>query len=517
MVQTPYPSVAEDVHKAFQDLLGQQRLIIVSNRGPIEYRHRENGYLEASRGSGGVVTALSRITRFAKATWVASAMTDGDRQMAMSSSDSQLPLPISDLGARLRFVVPPKDVYDRHYGLFSNPILWFLQHSLWRELDRPNLWQQVEEGWERGYVPMNRAFAEAVSAELALPINAPYVMLHDYHLYLAPSLIRARAPWAILSHFIHIPWPPPEAWCRLPRPMMEAILGGLLANNIVAFQTDGSARNFLLTCQSFIPEAAVDFDAMSVSYQGHQTITRSYPISVDVDDLRARMVSAEVQQYKEKLLPSCGEHTIVRVDRLDPSKNIIAGFKAFDLFLIRHPELLGKVKFLAFLVPSRNEIPEYQRYTREVFRLVDEINRRHQTVSWQPIEVFYENNYAQALAGMSLYDVLLVNPIADGMNLVAKEGPVVNERDGVLVLSHNAGAYEELGREALAIDPGDIEGTATAMWAGLFLPPWERRSRARSLRRTIEERDVSLWLWNQLQDIKSVSQERSSGSGGADS
>jgi len=228
-----------------------------------------------------------------------------------------------------------------------------------------------------------------------------------------------------------------------------------------------------------------------------------------VNDLRRRMESAEVNTYKDRLSCLRGKYTFVRVDRVDPSKNIVAGFEAFDLLLQRHPELIGQVKFLAFLVPSRRGIPEYRRYTGEVLAAIRDINSRYQRGDWRPIELFHENNYPQALAGMSLYDILFVNPVSDGMNLVSKEGPIVNERDGVLVLSRGAGSHGELSEGAVSVDPLDIEGTAEALASALSMPEAERRARAEQLRQTIERNDLSVWLRSQLEDLRSIALERS--------
>jgi trehalose 6-phosphate synthase len=192
----------------------------------------------------------------------------------------------------------------------------------------------------------------------------------------------------------------------------------------------------------------------------------------------------------------------VRVDRMEPSKNIVRGFRAFELLLERYPHLQGQVRFLAFLVPSRTNIRLYQRYTYEVRALVDAINRRFGTAEWTPIKLFYEENYPQAIAALTLYDVLLVNAVADGMNLVAKEGPTVNTRDGVLVLSETAGAHGQLGEHALTVAAADIEGTCNALYTALTMAPEERRRRAEALRRSIVDEDITLWLWWQVQDLK---------------
>jgi trehalose 6-phosphate synthase len=511
-MRNPYPNDSQDLSELCQQVLGDKRLILVSNRGPIEYRTGggDGHESQACYGSGGVAVALSAAARYAPVAWVASAMTDADRQVAQRSEDNTIGGDGGEDPWRLRFVVMPCGVYERYYNLMSNPVLWFLQHSLWSRLERPSLGREIQEAWEQGYVPVNRRFADSVLAELRMADTAPCVMFHDYHLYLAPLYVRAQAPEAILTHFIHIPWPPPETWQQLPWDVTEDICRGLLANDVVSFQTADAASNFLATCESFVAGAAVrfDLDGPSICLGSHLTRVRHHPISVDVAELRRRMASPEVEAYRHKLSFLRGRYTIVRVDRVDPSKNIVAGFEAFDLLLQRHPELIGQVKFLALLVPSRTGIAEYRRYTAEVLAAIRNINSRYQREDWRPIELLYENNYPQALAAMSLYDVLLVNSLADGMNLVSKEGPIVNERDGVLVLSRAAGSHAELGEHALSVDPTDIEGTAEALASALSMPEAERRARADRLRQTIERNDLSVWLRSQLEDVRSIALDR---------
>jgi trehalose 6-phosphate synthase len=194
---------------------------------------------------------------------------------------------------------------------------------------------------------------------------------------------------------------------------------------------------------------------------------------------------------------------------MEPSKNILRGFRAFDMLLDGHPELVAKVNFLAFLVPSRTHIKQYQRYAQQVNEIVGAINTKYSNEEWQPIRVFYENNYYRALAGMRLYDVLLVNPVIDGMNLVAKEGPTVNANDGVLVLSECAGAHEQLGKHALSVVPTDLVETVEALYQALTMPAEEREQRATALRRSIEEEDIVMWLYRQLVDISALVQQRS--------
>jgi trehalose 6-phosphate synthase len=500
---------APEIGDTCRDVLGGKRLILVSNRGPVEYRSSGDGW-EAHPGCGGVATALSAVARRTPLTWVTSAITEGDRVVAESTAQGHIRNGLAGTkDCRVRFVVSPQDAYELHYNLISNPVLWFLHHSLWKELDRPGMTEQILDGWDYGYQPVNRHFARAILAEMKAPDSAYCVMFHDYHLYLAPLYVRTAQPYATLTHFVHIPWPEPQAWRQLPDDISTAICRGLLANDVVAFQTSLSALNFLRTCESILKGARVNLDAATVAFGGRETAVRHRPISVDVADLERRMDSPEVKGYQARLASLCGKRTIVRVDRLDPGKNVVGGFHALDMLLRRHPELLGQVKVLAFLVPSRTSIPEYKRYKRQVFDRVAEINQRYGADDWRPIEVFYENNYAQALAGMSLADVLLINPLADGMNLVSKESAIVNRRGAVLVLSRKAGSHAELAQGALSIDPTDFEGTAQALEEAIRMPPDERYSRAHLLRRIIERNDLSVWLRSMLEDLRVPAQEPS--------
>jgi trehalose 6-phosphate synthase len=250
--------------------------------------------------------------------------------------------------------------------------------------------------------------------------------------------------------------------------------------------------------------AIIDFQQRHVTYRGHTTAICSYPISVDAPGLLEFARSAEVQRHKEQISARLGAQTIVRVDRSEPSKNVVRGLRAFELLLERYPEYRGRVTLLQFLVPSRSELGVYQTYTDEVFEAVDSINDEYGDGDWQPVHVFYENNYAQGIAGMCLYDVLFVNPVIDGMNLVSKEGPLVNERDGVLVLSELAGSYEQLSEYALGVTPTDLEGSVRALRSALTMAPDQRRLRAAALKRLIQEEDITFWLERQLRDLLAV-------------
>jgi len=488
--------------------LSQRRLILVSNRGPIEYYLSQDGQLRSRRGSGGVVTALSSLSKYVELDWIASAMGEGDRQAAQRAEGRRFKAPSISDNLHLHFVVNPRNMYHKFYSVICNPLLWFLQHYMWSSSRTPNIDRIVHDAWESGYVPVNQAFAQVVIDEAIGSKPLPIVMLNDYHFYLVSAYIRKQMPDIIIQHFIHIPWPSPCYWQLLPAYMRQAILGSLCTTDIVGLQTERDVRSFLHSCESFLDGADIDYGRRTVRMGKHIVWVKAYPVSVDVVGLKKLCTSETVKEYEEKLGPLCGEQTIVRVDRAEPSKNIFRGFRAFDTLLERYPQFRGKVKFIAFLVPTRTHLRPYQRYMQEVTQLIEAINSKHETEGWRPIDFFYENNYLQAIAGMRLCDVLLVNPVIDGMNLVAKEGPTVNNRDGVLILSETVGAHEQLGKNALTVSPADLEGTTQALYMALTMPADEKKRRITALKKSIEEEDVTNWLLHLLEDAANLAQER---------
>jgi trehalose 6-phosphate synthase len=483
-------------------LLGDRRLIIATNRGPVSFTSGAGGALRPRRGSGGLVTALGQVGRHVPITWVAAAMSEGDRRAA---GDPKLLREAAgpDDRVRLCFASVDRAVYEQAYNAVANPFLWFLQHQMWNLPEKPVIDAALLRAWARGYVPLNEAFARAVLSQVRGD-RAPRIMLHDYHLYLAAEPIRRARPNAILSHFTHIPWPPSSIWQTIAPGMREAIATGLLANDVVGFQTERYAHNFLRMVESFVPRARVDYEAGMVRH-GRRTIrARAYPISVDAEATRRIAASRAARRRAAQLLEGARERVIVRVDRLEPSKNILRGFLAYEALLQRQPRLRGRVSFLAFLVPSRTGLREYGDYGRTVQNAIDRINARFGRAGWRPVQIFYENDYAQALAGLSIADVVLVNPLVDGMNLVAKEAVLVSERDAVLVLSETAGAYDQMADGALPVAPADVVGTADALARALELSPAERGRRIGVLRAGVEREDITWWLRRQLEDLGEI-------------
>jgi len=481
-----------------QNLLAQRTLIIASNRGPVALRKNESGALEYQRGSGGLVTALAGVIQHAEARWVACARTTDDEAW----QSGFVPLGESDEKVWMQFLTPSEESYEGYYHVIANPLLWFLQHSMWNIFREPTIDREVWQHWENGYVAVNTLFAEAIVHQIETAPQPALVMLQDYHLYPAPSFIRYKfRPKAryTLAHFVHIPWPGAEDWGFLPSKMRQAILEGLCAVDLLGFQTREDALNFIRTCESHLPGAHANYRQGRVRFRNHITHVRDFPISIDTQGLRQFAETEEVKSYRQQTAQSHGEWQIIlRIDRIEPSKNIVRGFQAFGELLELHPEHRGKVKFLALLVPSRLGVNEYGSYLDEVMGIAGRINAKYSENDWEPIRILVEENYPRAVAWLQSYDVLLVNSIADGMNLVAKEGPIVNCRNGVLVLSERTGAYQQLESGVLGVSPLDVYGTAEALHQALTMPAEERRERAERLRSLIEEQDVVEWLRQQL-------------------
>jgi trehalose 6-phosphate synthase len=494
-------------------LAPDQRLVVVSNRGPLTFRHTRAGEWKLSRGSGGLVTALGTVGRLAPVRWVSAAMEAGDRQAreALRSDGEEgrrlreaiaEQMPGQDL--ELELVTVPEDAWKDHYSVVSNPFLWFLQHQLYQLPYQPSVDDDLVRAWRLGYRVVNERLGEAALAGSG-GTERPVVLLQDYHLYLAAETIRAMRPRALLLHFNHIPWPGVEAWQVLPQALRRSICEGLLANDILGFQTDRYATNFLLAADAFVRDARVDRDGRNVRWRGRTIWVRSYPISLDPVALSTFATSDAVTEARaglEARLERAGSpRLIVRVDRLEPSKNALRGFLAFEALLQRQPELRRSVRFLAVQSVSRERLPEYARYASEVREVVARVNGMADPDA-QPIWLLDGSDYALAIAALQLADVVLVNPIVDGMNLVAKEAVLVGQP--VLVLSETAGAAEQLAADALTVTAADVAGTSRTLARALAMPAEERLRHLRRLRASVRNEDLGWWLARQLRDLAAV-------------
>ncbi len=403
---------------------------------------------------------------------------------------------------RLRLVAHDPAAYDRFYNVLANPTLWFLQHYLWGLGSAPDFGPELHDAWSEGYVPVNEGLAAAAVEELDREPDAA-VLFHDYHLYLAPRLMREARPEVVTSHFIHIPWPEPDYWHALPPRLRVAVHEGLLANDVVGFHTERWRRAFLHSVERLLG-ARVDRDTGTVEHGGRTTRTVAHPISVDPADFDRLRDDPGVLEREAALVARRPERLVLRVDRTDPSKNIVRGFHAFGLLLERHPELHGRVGMVALLAPSRQDIPEYAAYVREVETAARDVNERFGHDDWQPVELDVADDFLRSIAGYKQFDVLLVNPVFDGLNLVTKEAFLVNRQDGVLVLSENAGVHAELGEWAITVNPIDVSGQADALYEALMLEPAERRRRGDAIREQVRTHDIRAWVGAQLADLDAV-------------
>jgi trehalose 6-phosphate synthase len=480
-------------------MTARRKLIVVSNRGPVSFS-RSNGERVTRRGGGGLVTALAGLLGQHDVTWVASAMTHEDRAVAEENEGAAVEETVGGGSRyRLRLVAHDDAAYHRYYNVVSNPLLWFVHHGLWGLAEAPDIDPGIWKAWREGYVPVNRAFADAVCAELDREPGAD-VFFHDYHLYLAPAMVRERAPDATLLQFVHVPWPEPAGWGVLPEEMRRAIYEGLLANDVVSFHTGRWRANFLAGCIEHAG-ADVDEERNDAVLDGRVTGARCSPISVDPDEFAAVASSAAVLAAERELFAVRPEVLVVRVDRTDPSKNAVRGFRAFALYLEAHPEMHGRIGMLARLAPSRQDIPEYVECLAAIERAARAVNDRFARPGWAPVTLVLEDDFAASVAAYKQFDVLLVNPIADGLNLVAKEAPLVNVREGVVVLSETAGAHAELEDFVVSVNPFDVAGQAEAIHEAVTLGIDARRRRIEGIRARVREHSIGAWTAEQLRDL----------------
>jgi trehalose 6-phosphate synthase len=509
-------------------------LVLLSHRGPVSFG-RDGDRRTATKGSGGLVTALLGLAEhLADAVWVCAANSDEDIAVAQEANGRSVRVQTSpqlslveegeqsDADGKtleVRMVETDPWAHEAFYTVVSNPILWFIQHGLYGLTFAPVLTANEHTAFTDGYAAVNSAFADAVAEEVEARGGRALVMLQDYHFYLVAGDVRKRCPDALLSHFVHIPWPGPDSWRVLPPYMRDKLLHGLLGSDVVAFHTERYARNFI-HCVKELLGLPVDLQNLTVEVDGRTVYARHYPISVDPAALEATARSEEVAGHIDTLTgmylasddgdddaghaDAPPRRLIVRVDRTDPSKNVVRGFLAFGAMLDQHPELAGSVSFLALLQPSRTDVAEYSDYIATIGAVVAEINARHTRNGQQPIDLRMVEDFPLAVAAYAICDVLMVNALADGMNLVAKEVPVVNRRNGVLALSENTGAHEELGAFAVTLYPFDIQQMADALYEALTMPTELRAELLAKAAAQVRENDVAAWLAAQLRDLRQI-------------
>jgi trehalose 6-phosphate synthase len=472
-------------------------LFVVAHRGPVRFATVDD-HIVVARNGGGLVTALRDLMRHVdEPRFICAASTPEDRA---ASSVGWQRVAFDDESCVVRMLDLDARAHHDFYAVIANPLLWFLHHGISRDPSQRAFGATEFAAWNEGYRAVNRSFARALLSTGEVPMGS-VVMVHDYHFYLVPEFVRATRPDLFLHFFVHIPWPGPDAWRVLPPFIRRQLFCGVLGSDIIGLQTPRDVTNFLQCCEELFG-FQVDHRRSCVRVGARGVAVRSYPISVDESALRELSVVPAVTRHERQLQMRRPEKLLVRVDRTDPSKNAVRGFHAFDRLLQMHPELREQVTFLALLQPSRLEIPEYSRYFAELRDVVHDINLRHGSSHWQPIDLRIGDDMDLVLAAYKCFDVFVVNALCDGMNLVCKEAVLLNERDGVLALSTAAGAHEELGRVAVALDPLDVEQQAHALYEALHMRPGERRIRHEIGADIIRTNDVHKWLRHQLLDVQ---------------
>ncbi|MFD9317200.1 trehalose-6-phosphate synthase [Streptomyces sp. NPDC060053] len=454
-------------------------VLVASNRGPVSYEVREDGSLHAKRGGGGLVSGLSAIGPDVGALWVCSALTDGDREAVRRG--------VGEEGVRMLAV--PADVHADAYNGIANSVLWFIHHLLYQTPLEPAFDAEFRRQWA-SYEAYNRAFAQALAEEAA---DGAAVLVQDYHLCLVPGMLRELRPDLRIGHFSHTPWAPVDYFALLPGDIREQLLHGMLGADRLGFLTRRWADAFTACCTEFAGGPG-------------RTRIGVHGLGADADFLRERSHRPDVDERMAALRAEIGEgrKAIVRVDRTELSKNIVRGLLAYRQLLDDHPEWREQVVHVAFAYPSRQDLAVYRDYTAEVQRLADEINDRYGTPGWTPVLLNLKDDFARSLAAYRLADVALVNPIRDGMNLVAKEVPVVSDEGCALVLSREAGAYWELGEDAITVNPYDVLETARALHEGLTMKPEERAERTKRLSAAATALPPAQWFLDQLNALREI-------------
>lgn len=483
--------------------MNDRPLVVISNRGPVGLRW-EGQTWHSSPAGGGLASMLTPLAREAGLTWMCC--------VGEPAEARQSPVPLDVIAAEANGpirVVPitiPEQMYDAYYNSVSNEILWMLQHQLLGAGEMPGVDSAHLRAWERGYQAVNRQIADAAAS---ICPEAKAFLVQDYHLYLVPDLLRRARAGVPILHFTHIPFAAPATWHSLPKLWPAAILKGMLGADVVGFQTTRDVGAFLRCCHDFLglrtEERTADGRSAGTVLMstGRRVVVRSYPASVDPTSLVEEMRSSALRAARERLTEHVGHRLIVRADRLDPAKNQLAGFKAFERLLETRPDLRGQVRFLAVLSPSRTDLTTYQAYRAAVLGAVGDVNERFaEACGGPPIILYLENDRPLALAALELCDVLLANSLADGMNLVPKEWSIVTQRSGAAVISETAGVADEASGTSLLVSPRDVERTAMALGAALDMPEAERARRLASFRERVMAWTSRDWLSAQLRDLE---------------
>lgn len=474
------------------------QILVASNRGPVSFSVGAGGALQHRRGGGGLVSGLSSVAGDTGTLWVCAALSDADRKAAASVPNGRIDRAADLGGMQVAMLDIPPEVFENAYTGIANSTLWFVQHLLYDIPSAPSFDAAFTARWD-DYRAYNAAFAEAVLTGAA---ESARVAVQDYHLALLPRMLRGRRPDLRIAHFSHTPWAPPEYFRLLPDAVRRELLEGMLGADHLGFLSPRWADAFLRCCAEFL-RTEVDFTRRTVEYGGRMIGVAVHALGADAEGLRERAAAGDVAERRAALQERVGDRRlIVRVDRAELSKNIVRGLEAYRELLRTRPEWRGRVVHLASAYPSRTDVPAYTAYTEEVRRVAAEIDEEFATPDWSPLVLEVEDDFARSLAAYRIADVLLVNPVRDGMNLVAKEGPVLSEDGCALVLSTEAGAADELGGDALLVNPFDVSGTAEALHRALTMPAEERAARCARLVEAATAVTPQRWFTEQLRALR---------------
>ena len=475
--------------------MADTQVLVASNRGPVSFSLADDGALSMRRGGGGLVSALAGLS--GDILWVCATLSDADRAAARRAPDGRLAVPGV---AAVRMLDIPSGTFHRAYNAVANSTLWFVHHMLYDTPNKPHFDARSRRDWQ-SYEAYNAAFADALAQDAA---HGAKIAVQDYHLALVPRLLRERRADVKITHFSHTPWSPPEYYRLLPDDIGREVLEGILGADHAGFQTDRWAEAFLDCCEDVL-RATVDRRARTVTHLGHVTRVGVHGLGVDGEALRARAAEPDVTARATALRERVGDRRlIVRIDRTELSKNIVRGLAAYRELLAKHHEWHGRVVHLAFAYPSRHDLPEYREYTAAVQRIAAEISDEFGRDTWDPLILQVNDDYPRSLAAYGIADVLLVNPIRDGMNLVAKEGPTLSRNGCALVLSSEAGAADEMADDAIMVNPYDVSQTAEALHQALLMHPDERTERCKRLAGTATALPPQRWLAGQLDALDAL-------------
>ena len=475
---------APDATEAARDV------VVVSNRGPLSFRTGKDGRPERAGTGGGLAATLHPLLAGSGATWVAAAMSDADRRAGAAGL-------MAEEGLRIVTVEPDAAVYRMAYDVVANATLWFCHHHLFDLPRRPRIDRRWFEAWD-AYRELNHQFAEAVAG--CAPPGAR-VLVQDYHLSLLGPMLAAARPDLRTLHFSHTPFADPGMLRALPTAAAGELLAGMAGFGACGFHTARWERSF----RAAFEDGALAGAARAAGAAGPPD-TFVAGLGPHPDAMAAEAESPAVAESRARLLAlTGGRRLIVRVDRIELSKNILRGLWAFDELLATRPHWREQVVLVALAYPSREGLADYLAYRSEIEHTAAQINETWATGGWTPVLLGVADDRARSMAALSAYDVLLVNPVRDGMNLVVKEGPLVNRTDGAVVLSREAGAFDELADHVLGVNPFDVRETADALDRALAMEPDERSRRAGAIRAAVRASTAAGWLERQLEVAAALS------------